>query len=653
MRIKTVQRSRRLIRYTLLLTFIGLAYYFWPVQQIEKLTDSLTASEKNDYIESIINPTRNDIYDAGEGSLKVDFNPDNNDLDHKTVIDLEKVNKALNKVKLKPLADKLNNDESSIPDKKVEILSDTLTKKIFKPIVSLPAYLGNLNIDKSLDYYKDLTCDQISYYPNTNERDIAYSEPILLDDDLIEVRRWLLNSKYENIVKKVDPQANDGTFLSDLSHWFKRSGSSIWLPDEQLHMVVSTIMYAPNERSKPLISFIRLQLFDVNWVEVKGRRIRYYGVTEKEIDEVLREYAKSNDESHLERISLRFPSILNIPFEGKPGKGTIGPEDPKILLKDGEFSSEPIIVFNMLTSDNKRNMFAVFPLQGPKGPDLIHPVLKFKNIGNNAITTLKTEKNWSPFFDSIKIGDSRISKGFMYFAYTLDPLVIFKCSLDSGKCNKVQDNIQYSKFAKEGNAYLRGGTSFIPVPRQIIQTLNDENYQRLQMWIGLPKILNKNNACGNNVYRTGFTLLIKEDGIFRIELITGPIDFGLPTANECSDIGQKSSSIISADGISFWDIASTGQQEDGKSIPYYNDYMGIIVGEGNTKIELIVLKNVLNYAMGVYSYGKYMFGNYDVEGESGVAARTQKVCECALDSALKYGAFLGGGDPFLEKTIEN
>lgn len=657
MALKLAHRSR-LIKYVFLLTVLGLTYYFWPVQQIEQLSGSLDSAKKNDYIESILNPEKNEIYDAGSSALKADFNPDKNNLDHSDSMDRKKLNEALHKIKMRPLKNENGEDfefGDAEPVEKVDILSDTLVKKEFTPVKSISGFLGNLEVDSKSDYYNDLTCSQVSYQPSHDSRKIEYTAPIHLDDDLIEVRRWLLGSNYADIVKLVDPQANDGTFLSDMSHWFKKSGSSIWLPEEQLHMLVSTVMYAPNDRSKPLASFIRLQLFDSNWKEVKGRRIRYTGLSEGEIDAAIREYAKTNQENHLERISLRFPSILNIPFEGKPSKGTLGPEDPRILYKDGEYNSEPVITFNMLTSDNKRNMFAVFPLRAPKGPQLVHSVLKFKNIGNSASTELTSQKNWIPFFDSIKIGDSKSSKGYMYFAYTLDPLVIFKCSLDSGKCNKIQDNIQYSQNVKDGTAYLRGGTSFTPVPRQIIQTLNDGDHKRLQMWVGFPKVLIKKNACGTDVYRPTFSILIREDGVFRLELVTGPIDFGLPTSDECSDVEGQESSVISAHGISFWDIASTGVQESENSVPYFNDYMGIIVGEGNTKIELLVLKNVLNYAMGVYSYGKYMFGNYEVEGQGGVAARTKKVCECALESSLQYGSLIGGmlDDTFKDKTTEN
>lgn len=640
-------RFRKIHRYVLLLIVLTVVYVMWPVQQIERLSDTLSVEEKNDYIDSILNPDSEALYHRNTGPLKADFNPSKQSLDVPTVIDVDNLNKALNKINMKPLS----GDTQEKMSEKISVLSDAVTKRKFTPLNSLEGFIGNLATDKKTDYYKDLTCDMISYKPTSEERVIEYADPILLEDGMIEIRRWLLSSHYAEVLKAVQPSDSDGLLLSDISHWYKTSGSSVWLPDEQVHLVASTVLYAPEGPTEALASFIRLQLFDADWNEVKGRRIRYSDLSEAEIDDVLTEYSKTKEDRHLDRISFRFPSILSIPIDVKLGKGTIGPESPRVLYKDGEYHSEPVIIFNMLSGD-KRNMFAVFPLRPPQGPKLLHPVVKFKNFGNNAHTMLKSEKNWIPFFDSLKIGDSKTSKGNMYFAYTLDPLVIFKCSLDTGKCAKVQDNMGFSKFAEQGTTYLRGGTSFTPVPRQIIQTLNDGDYQkRLQMWIGFPKFLIKVDQCGN-IYRPTLTLLIKEDGVFRLELMTEPIDFGLPPAEECSKNGEPS--IISAHGISFWDIAATGMQESDSTIPYYHDYMGIIVGESDTKIELIVLKNVLNYAMGVYSRGKYMFGEYDLEG--GVAARTKKVCECVLGSGVKYAVARANSDrgrQMMDKSIEN
>ena len=685
-------RVRRLLRVVALLLVCSAVYVFWPAQQIEWLSDTLSVEQKNDYIDSILNPEKNEIYDAGYDSLKAEFDPNNNNLAKPDFIDREKVNKALNKIKMKPLnmADEetkkgtstdsenkqqkqnLQQEKQEEQVEKYNILSDTLTKGQFTPINSLLGFLGNVKESGSKkNYYKDLTCTDILYKNSSPQRTIEYGEPIHLDDDLIEIRKWLLTSSHQDILKAVDPKAKDGTYLSDITHWFKKSGSSVWLPDEQLHMMVSTVMYAPNDRSEPIVSFIRLQLFDTDWKEVKGRRIRYFGVDEKEIDTVLREYAKTGEDRHLERISLKFPSILNVPFEArKPVKGrTLGPEDPRILYKDGEYHSEPVIVFSMLGSNNKRQMYSVFPLSVPKNSQLAHPLLKFKNIGNNAVNTLHDNKNWIPFFDSVKIGDSKTSKGYMYFAYTFDPLVIFKCSLDSGKCKKTQDNVKYSKHVKDEVAYLRGGTSLVPVPRQIIQSLSDgTTNKRLQMWVGFPKTLIKSSNCGNQkIYRPILMLLIKDDGIFRVEFITSPLDFGFPTENEChsEDDGQASS--ISAHGISFWDIASTGMVPDGDaSIPLYNDHMGILIGEGNKKIELIVLKNVLNYIMGIYSEKSVYPFNYGYQNmgtdnpDNGLHVRSLKACECALEASLLYSEAITGGSSssaniagsFEDKTTE-
>lgn len=646
-RILKLTKFRRLYKYIILLTVLTLTYLLWPVQQIEKLSDNLTLQEKNDYVESILNPSSDEkpIYHRNNGPVKAEFNPDTKNLDVPTVIDMKNLNEALNKINMRPLG-----EEENVITEKISVLSEKIINKDFTPIASLNGHLGNL--ETSQNYYTDLSCKQIAYNPSSNDRIIEYTTPVPLNDDMIEIRQWLLGSHYVDILKVVDPTSGGDTLVSDISHWYKNSGSSVWLPDEQLHMVASTVMYAPRSKNEVLASFIRLQLFDADWKEVKGRRIRYSDVKETEVDKVLTEYTKTNEDRHLDRISFRFPSIISIPIDAKSNKGTIGPENPRVLFKDGEYSSEPVIIFNMI-SGGKRNMFSVFPLRAPQGPKLLHPIVKFKNIGNDALTTLKSDKNWTPFFDGLKIGDSKTSKGSMYFAYTLDPLVIFKCSLDSGKCTKIQDNIKFSSFAKQGDAYLRGGTPFTPVPRQIIQTLNDGDFQkRLQMWVGFPKVLIKNNKCGKNIYRSTFALLIKEDGVFRIELITSPIDFGLPNASKCPSSVDESS-IISAQGISFWDLAASGNSDDKGSVPLYNDYMGLIVGESYSKIEMVVIKNVLNYAMGVYSKGKYMFGEYELEG--GVAPRTQKVCECGLAEALRYATNLGteGNTEFLDKSIEN
>jgi len=264
------------------------------------------------------------------------------------------------------------------------------------------------------------------------------------------------------------------------------------LPEEKVHLLVSTVMFNPNDdASTPLISFIRMQIFDNNWKEIKGQRIRFNRLDEKTLDKVFANYVKTSNEDELDKISVKFPTVLNIPFSKPPSTTfNLGAENPKLLYKDGEYNSEPVIIFSMLSENKKKNMFAVFPFKATNNKKLQHSLVKFKNIGNDAVLKLSSEQNWSPFFDSIKIEDSKNSDGNIYFAYTLDPLVIFKCSLDSGKCKKIQDNIKYSEVSSKSLAFLRGGTPFTAIPRQIIQSISGgDPLKRLQMWISFSRVV--------------------------------------------------------------------------------------------------------------------------------------------------------------------
>lgn len=623
--------ARRFIRYSILLVLVFFIYYLWPAQQIESISKNLTVDQRNDYIDSILNPdNHNSIYHRAYKPVKAEFDPNKNineDLEYPEIIDVDNVNEALNKMNLKPLDHKINVDDST------NILSDSILNLSYSPLPNLLSYFGNLNVnDDKLNYYNDLTCNDISYNAaNDEDKIIQFSEPILLDDDLLELKMSLANNP------AVTPVITAYTHeFNDLSNWFKTSGSSTWLPDEQAHLFVSSIMFSPQgDKNKPLISFIRLQLFDNNWNELKNRRIRYSGLNEKDIDKVLTVYAKTKEEQELDKISIKFPTVLNIPYEVHSSQYNLGAQNPKILFKDGEFRSEPVIIFSMLTSFSTSNMFAVFPFQLPKGANFYHSLIKFKNIGNNAYLKTKSDKNWVPFFDGLKIEDSKTLNGNIYFAYTLDPLVIFKCSLDTGKCKKLQDNIKYSKLTDSSKILLRGGTSLVPVPRQIVQSLgNHESFKRLQMWIGFSKLFINTNVCGTSMFRPVISLLIKEDGLFRLELISSPLDFDLRTVAKCE---EENASIISPNGIAFWDISQNGEKSE-TNIQKFNDHLGLIIGESNSKVELIVLKNVLNYIFGIYERGNVMLGKYDLEI---VTQHSLKVAECALEDAMKYVSKLG------------
>ncbi|GME75049.1 unnamed protein product [Ambrosiozyma monospora] len=405
--------------------------------------------------------------------------------------------------------------------------------------------------------------------------------------------------------------------------------------------MVSRITYAPLQKSNPIASFLRLQLFDPNWIEVKGKRIRFLDVTEKDVDPVLRKYDETKDETVLNSISLKFPCVLNIPFNiDTKSKDLLGPEDPRVVYKDGEVSKEPIVFFNMLEK-GKRGMKGIFPLRKPNKKTGAPNMINFQ-VGGKSISG-DVEKNWTPFFDTLKVGDTKRSKGFIHFVYTFDPLTILKCNLDNGRCDKIQTNFESSALSQANKAHIRGGSDLRPIPRQIIQLLNDGDHQkRLQMWVGFAKTHVKNCGCGDVTYRPNLVLLIKEDGVFRLELMTESLDFGIDVkawngkSTRCDRSGPN---VLTPNGISFWDITPvTDHQQKGK-IPLFKDYMALTFSQSDSTVEVVFLKNVLNYLFGIYEDGKYMLGDYD--SDEGVLARTKKVTECALDASFKYCGLYG------------
>lgn len=621
-------RHPRVKRWGGVFLILAFLYFLWPNSHIETISNRLVADQhKNDYLDVILNPKDADsIYVGSDGPVKAIFNPDASDLDTPDVINPEKLKLAMDKLNLhgspRVSDDKELFDGGAVNAGMDSILSKFVVNNKYSPISGLKGFVGN-QISK-VDYYQELTCPEISY---NSKEEIEFTEPIRIEDDFFEIRDLLLSSKYQTLISVLDESNPEQSIVSDIKNWYKKSGSSVWLPIEQLHMVSTTVLYAPFDVFNPLVSFIRLQLFDSNWNEVKSRRIKYSDLSEKDIHEALKVYNKTKKDADLDAISIKFPSILNISVTTKNIKRNMGPENPRMIYKNGEVFSEPVIIFNMAVSATQRNMFAVFPLRKPQKTNNEHSILKFKNIGKNALIHLKEEKNWVPFFDTVRVGDSLRSRGNIHFLYTMDPLVIFRCSLDTGSCSKLQDNIQSSSYSKDSTAYLRGGSSFHPVPRNVIDSLVPDNDNKLQMWIGFQKLALKKSSCGDKFSRPALTLLVKEDGIFRVDLITSPMDFNLKIGEICD---VNSPSIINANGISFWNI----NQKEG----VYEDHLGLIIDTQTDKVEILFMKNVLNYILGVYSKGNIVSKDFDLEET--VITRSRKVAECAIGGALDYAELL-------------
>ncbi|KAH3670532.1 hypothetical protein OGAPHI_001047 [Ogataea philodendri] len=626
--------------YILVAVLVLLTYYYWPIDQIEQLSDTVQRSTVQGSSQSGSqggNPQQEEqddrIYRVSTKPLRVNFNPDTSELEVPKIIEIDSVNQALGVLNLKPLEENADSRKAPSQSKGTLVTSEFVTDKEYKPLSSVIGYVGNKNVPAAKTYY-DLTCQDVTYKPDEN-RQIKYSEPVLLKDDLASIRTALLSTEYKNLITM-----GDSLQTKVEEKWHQFSGASVWLPDEECHLMASRVSYAPQAKNSPVASFIRLQLFDAQWNEILGRRIRYNDITKQEIDGVLRDYNEAQDDSLLDRISLKFPTVLDVPFDPKVNsKEMLGPEDPRILFKDGEFVQEPVIFFNMLV-DSKRTMNAVFPLRKPNPKTKKLDVVQFKASGINTSAKLSTEKNWTPFFDTVRVGDSPKTSGYVQFLYTIDPLVVFRCNLDNGKCEKLQDNINYSTFSRQGKGYVRGGTELVPVPRIITQKLSKGGIDsRLQMWVGFAKTHLNSCGCGDTIYRPSLMLLIKEDGVFRVELMTDSIDFGMDVLS-WSEHGSACGgpNVLTPNGISFWNIKLAEEvpeeSEGSNTNSLSSDYMALTVSEADSNVKLIFLRNVANYIFGIYDSGKYMLG--DNEMVEVVSDRTRKVSECMLGASLDY-----------------
>ena len=505
----------------------------------------------------------------------------------------------------------------------------------------LKSFCGTHEISDDENYFLDLKCDDIKYTPEDADSQLEYTEARFLDDNFDSLNEYLRKSGYGSIIAGEDADLDSYDF-SSLTDWYRFTGSSVWLPDQKYHLMVSRIVYSPNKI--PLVSFIRLQLFDVNWIEVKGRRLRYVDIDDNTLKTAVLDYERTKNETILDGISIKFPNILDIKLDVESRSDLLGPEDPRILYNDIAEIHEPVAVFNQ-DIRGRRTMYATFPLRHTK-PGHKKEVLLLRT---SLMGDYPFEKNWTPFFSNISPAPPPGYKGWMYMFYGLDPLRIFKCSLDTGYCDVVQRNSKKTDIDRGGLlTSVRGATSLRPVPRSIVQRMlrrdgiTDPDYP-LELWVGFVKTHIDDCGCGGMLYRPNIMVLVRQEMSFRIDLLSSSLDFGKDvmswddlTSTYCDD----GNNVLNANEISFWHISEELPQDvrpfdpSSREIPKYDDYMALTLSEADENVQVIFLRHVLNYVLGSYKHNKLILGSRDVNGE--VEERTKRVEDCMLRSGIDY-----------------
>ena len=340
--------------------------------------------------------------------------------------------------------------------------------------------------------------------------------------------------------------------------WARRSGSSVWLPEQQVYLAVTRVVFSPSRtRSKAKMSFLRGQLFNEDWEHLENHTISWSG-----------NY-------------FTFPTVFNIPGLGEEDEN-YGPEDPRVVLENSVEGAEPVIIFNMvgLKSDWRRAMYLFLPFSGQS------TILTIKDEER-----LDNEKDWAPFFVPTEQQQTFISKiplpistavrnpnEYVHFVYTFRPLRILKCHMRCGDCEfEYEQDLPDSSVSHEEQGTLRGGTNFVPVPIPSSMDIDP----RVQVYAGFPQT-NIEKYCGGNFFRPELMVMINIGKQFQLSFASESLAFG----NAILEMGAQEDQcdkrrILSPNSIARWDT-SNGQ-----------DIMSMSLGVNDETVQVARIEGLL------------------------------------------------------------
>lgn len=466
--------------------------------------------------------------------------------------------------------------------------------------------------------------------------------------------------------------------------WFRLSGSSVWLKDYNVHLVVSRFLLADKkDRLNPKVSFLLAQVFDENWKEIQDVRLVFPTNPLNEENEPTFEVGGQNFYSH------RFPRILPVPFDGGSDDRTLGSEDPRLILVRNENGhDEPVAIFNSRYDQNFkkddgkeekrtiRAMFMAFPFQLTRGKRHLAQIPEPHT--DDIIFTRSLElqldhknkpginKNWSPM---ISDADREINGGYdkhLYFATNLENLEIVRCTLDTADCSVL--------FKKQsgGVGPLRGGTPFYNL-NTILRQQKDIPLHKLlppgrEIFFSYARAHLSYCGCGIHFYRPNMVVLVMDRASYGAAQSNGdrveatkfffrelyvsdfmslhvPID---PWYVENPYGMCDGTNALIPNGISSWTLESLKEQ-DGRWVA--EDRMLLLFSVSDFSVDRVDLRGVINTLLNLDNNlaflpppsaerKKHAITLPVVDGEGrlkeDLMAQARKNIDCAIDSSKKF-----------------
>lgn len=433
--------------------------------------------------------------------------------------------------------------------------------------------------------------------------------------------------------------------------WTQVSGSSVWLKDHNVHLVISNFVFTDRLTEKLtdeelLLSLALAQIFDEHWNELRDVRLVF---PTNDINDETAPVFRSGAQS----FSLYlFPRILPIPFYhdyGKEGGRLFGVENPRlILVTNPNGYEEPLIAFNAQhyrienidgkdEKANYRSMFFSLPFQFQKAKGVDVEVNKkaekkwFSKTSLVELPYLKKEKNvdtWTPMVsasNSLTFNDYDDS---ILFVTQFDNLKVVKCSLynEINSCYEV-----YSTNGEVGE--LSGGTQFININSLIAKQFPDMVSKLFppgrEVFIGIAKSRLELCGCGPSFYRPSIVAITKDQAsyydykaeedktkfFYRVSHVSSSLSLDLDySALDLEDpkaVCKKVNALI-PNGIGEWKIDSLRKVGDNWEA---DDTLNLALTIAETSVDGVYLKGVLNAVLNSYDHSTVFAPNGAENGQ--------------------------------------
>lgn len=451
--------------------------------------------------------------------------------------------------------------------------------------------------------------------------------------------------------------------------WFKLAGTSVWLEEYGLHLMVSRLVYSTfNKPNHPTFSVAYAQLYTDDWVEVKTSLLVPTNIGRK-----LNKNAVEVDGEAFTVMS--YPMVLPVPFMIDPTKDLQGPEDPRILLvKNKRGHKEPLIIFNEnhtkketeikdgVEEEKKksyRTMWVSYPWQYQVGKFNIdnEDQFEYKRKFFSKTSELKIQgaprqslvKNWTPM-------TSRALREFHGYDKSLlivsrfTSIEVLQCDLTTEETTCEYMSVDDKKPRSASVGPLRGGTEMINVNDLISDQTKFPVGKLIQkgreVWVGFARAHFGDCGCGTAFYRPNMVvvtldLITGEDNkvrqVFSLSHVSSFMDLNveiLPWSPEEPNMCQGPNVFI-PNGISHWKIGSIKENPE-RDEWLVDDMLTLSFSVSDATVSVIKIKGLLESLIQMTPHSP--FKKYEVNFATTVDDDVEEENDLSLSRSLEFGA---------------